>query len=66
MRTRLFAAVRRTVRADRAYLDGELNWTAWRTEYRELLRVADDFASQSAGGVRAGVGRLGDDPRRPA
>ncbi len=43
MRTRLIAALRRTVRADRAYLDREIDWKKWRAEYHELSRVADDL-----------------------
>jgi hypothetical protein len=43
MRARLIAALRRTIRADRAYVRGETDPTAWRAEYRELSRVADEL-----------------------
>ena len=44
MRLRLIAALRRTMRADRAYLRSETDQMAWRAEYRELSRVADELA----------------------
>jgi hypothetical protein len=43
MKARLIAALRRTVRADQAYLHRQLSFKQWRAEYRDLDRVADDL-----------------------
>jgi hypothetical protein len=35
----------RTVRADRAYLDGKIDWQTWLNEKDELNQVADDLSA---------------------
>jgi hypothetical protein len=42
-RTRLIAALRQTVRADKAFLHRRILFEKWRAQYRDLNRVADDL-----------------------
>jgi hypothetical protein len=43
MKAQLVGALRRTIRADRAYLHRRIPYKKWRAEYRDLSRVADDL-----------------------